>query len=47
MSIEKIMAGLDTKEGLMLLISQMIKDYSNDQELGRKIRENFKNYFEE
>lgn len=41
------MEGIDTKEGLMLIISQMIKDIPNDQELGKIMRENFKDYFED
>lgn len=47
MSVEKIMEGIETKEGLILLISQMIKDTPNDQDLGQKMRENFKDYFED
>jgi len=47
MSIETVLEGINTKEGLILLISQMIKDHPNDQTLGKIIRKNFKNYLEE
>lgn len=47
MSVKKVLEGIDTKEGLMLLISQVIKDTPNDQDLGKKIRSNFQNYLEE
>ncbi len=43
--ITEVLEGLESKEGVMLLITQMIKDETNDQELGKSIRKNFKNYF--
>lgn len=46
MSIEKIIDGLETREGVILIITQMIKDNPNDQNLGKVIRENFKDYLE-
>ena len=47
MSIEKIMEGIETKEGLILIIQQMISDTPNDKELGEKLRKNFKDYLEQ
>ena len=47
MSVEKILEGIETKEGLILLISQVIKDTPNDQDLGKKLRSNFQNYLEQ
>lgn len=46
MSVQEIKDNLETKEGLMLLISQIIKDQPNDQKLGQVIRSNFQNYLD-
>lgn len=45
--MKKLIYNLETKEGIISLILQLIKDNPNDEELGREIRSNFKNYFEE
>lgn len=37
---------LETKEGLLSLILGIIKETPNNEELGSKIRENFKGYLE-
>lgn len=46
-NMEQLIYELETKEGLISLILQLIKDNPNDNELGEKIRSNFKNYLEE
>lgn len=46
-TIQELISILETKEGLMSLILGIIKSTPNDQELGEKIRENFKDYLEE
>lgn len=46
MSVQEIKNNLETKEGLMLLISQIIKDEPNDQKLGQVIRSNFQYYLD-
>lgn len=45
--MEQLIYELETKEGLISLILQLIKDYPNDTELGQMIRSNFKNYLED
>ncbi len=44
MPIETVIQGIESKEGLMLLISQMINSIPNDQDLGEALRKNFKDY---
>ncbi len=47
MSLEQVLSGIETKEGLMLIIQEMINTTPNDQELGEMIRKNFKDYLEQ
>lgn len=42
MSIKKIQEELETKEGILLLISQIIKDTPNDQDLGKRYEKTLK-----
>lgn len=45
--ITEVLNGIESKEGVILLITQMINSEGNDQILGEEIRKNFKNYFSE
>lgn len=45
--ISEVLNGIESKEGVIILITQMIKDTPNDQELGEVIRKNLKDYFSE
>lgn len=44
---EELIEHLINKESEIAMLLVLIKEYPNDQELGEKIRENFKYYFEE
>lgn len=46
MSTEELIENLETKEGILSLILQIIKDEPNDQKLGQVIRSNFQYYLD-
>lgn len=43
--ILEVLDGIESKEGVMLLITQMINESPNDSDLGKNIRKHFKDYF--
>lgn len=43
--ITEVLSGIESKDGVILLITQMINEDPNDQKLGEKIRKHFKDYF--
>jgi len=45
--MKELINNLETKEAIISLILQIMKDNPNDEELGKKIRSTFKNYFDE
>lgn len=45
--IQEVLNNVDSKEGVLNLIVQMIEDEKNDWNLGEKMRNTFKNYFSE
>ncbi len=47
MSIKEITDNLGTKEGLLNLLTQIIKDNPNDADLGRILRKLYSNYLKE
>lgn len=45
--ITEVLNVVESKEGVLNLITQVIDDTPNDQELGEKLRKHFKDYFSE
>lgn len=45
--IQEVLDNVDSKEGVVNLITQMIKDEGNDGNLDEQIRNTFKDYFSE
>lgn len=46
-TLQDLVNNLESKEAVLILISQVIKDCPNDARLGEKLRKNLQNYLVE